>query len=136
MSGECSDLLINSWMLLMIWSLTAGKSICSHCAVCEAVTPATDITMIHDAQRLRLRCAARRWRSVAPWREWFAGALKALPITECQQFEAFLRYQYRVFPLGGQGAILGDHGPAITQYAGVSFALVDHRLDGKRHAGT
>src|SRR5690606_33270415 len=42
--------------------------------------------------------------------------------------------QNGMFPLGGELAILGDCGPAVTEQACFGTALVDHRLDGERHA--
>ena len=39
-----------------------------------------------------------------------------------------------MLPLGGQLAVLGDHGPAVGQHLIMGFAGVDHRLDGEHHA--
>src|SRR5690606_7891677 len=39
-----------------------------------------------------------------------------------------------MLPLRRELAVLGDHGPAVGQQAGVARALVDHRLDGEGHA--
>src|SRR5450830_41005 len=52
-----------------------------------------------------------------------------------EDFVAGVGDQQGVFPLCGELAVLGDGGPAVAQYLGVSLALVDHRLDGEGHAG-
>ena len=51
-----------------------------------------------------------------------------------KDFVAGLGNQDFVFPLGGEGAVFGDHCPTIVQDAQMAFALVDHRLDGENHA--
>lgn len=40
-----------------------------------------------------------------------------------------------MFPLGGEAAVFGDHGPLVRHQSYVAFASVDHGLDGEGHAG-
>ena len=44
-------------------------------------------------------------------------------------------YQDGVFPLCRETVVLGNHGPAIRQQFGVSFAGIHHGFDRERHAG-
>ena len=39
-----------------------------------------------------------------------------------------------MLPLGRQGAVPGDHGPAVRQHLHLAFAGVDHGFDGEAHA--
>src|SRR5690348_232 len=50
-----------------------------------------------------------------------------------QDLEALVGDGDGVFPLCGQRMVLGDHGPAVRQRAGLALAGVDHRLDGESH---
>lgn len=50
-----------------------------------------------------------------------------------EDFVAGFGHQDFVFPLGGEGAVFGNHRPAVVEDTQVAFALVDHRFDGKNH---
>lgn len=60
--------------------------------------------------------------------------LEALFAAKRQYLKAVGGDRNGVLPLGGQFLIASDHGPAVFLRFNLRPALVDHRLDGERHA--
>ena len=58
----------------------------------------------------------------------------ALIRAQRKNLEAVGGHQHGVLPLGGQLVVFGHHSPAVRQQFYVSFARVDHGLDGECHA--
>src|SRR5690606_14173285 len=60
------------------------------------------------------------------------GAARFAPLLR-EDFHAGAGDADGVFPLGGEGAVGGDDGPAVVEGAEVAAASVDHGLDGEDH---
>ena len=64
------------------------------------------------------------------------GSLEEIVVRQAGEYvKSIIGHGDGMFPLRGQAAVLGDDRPAIRQQTGFPPAEVDHRFNGKHHAG-